>query len=78
MTNQMLKTILSPHIMPIWNGRKGRNPWEQTPSHMTVQQLLYEIYLLQRLKSLLLYPLQTNNTNHRLKYCGLLCTILLL
>ena len=21
--------------MPIWNGRKGRNPWKQTPSHMT-------------------------------------------
>ena len=24
----------------IWNGRKGRNPWKQTPSHMTCPKLV--------------------------------------
>ena len=79
MTNHMLKTILSPHIMPIWNGRKGRNPWEQTPSHMTGSKTLVRNLLTAKTKIITTVPTSSKQYQPQVEvlWATVLCTVLL-
>jgi len=63
MTNHMLKAILSQHIMPTWNGRKGRNPWDQTPSQITGPKTLVRNLLTAKTKLITTVP--TSNKQYQ-------------
>jgi len=65
MTNHMhAENHFKSTYMPIWNGRKGRNPWEQTPSHMTGSKTLARNLLTAKTKIITTVP--TSNKQYLL------------
>jgi len=61
--------------MPIWNGRKGRNPWKQTPSHMAGPKTLVRNLLTAKTKIITTVP--TSNKQYQPQVEVLWATIIM-